>query len=196
MASSPRDRRLIVVAVLQVAVIFGVAITGALAQLSADRSPRMQAARAEKMAGDPIGALFSAKDGESSTLKERAELNGFVQADAALIGWVDAFEVDRNEVRIAGWVLDRSGGDPAPSILFFVDGRFIGSAVPNLRRPDVFIHYKLSQTTQSVGFKASLNIEACRPGSEREAVIVSGKRIALIQPQKIVCDSEAASLPK
>jgi hypothetical protein len=60
----------------------------------------------------------------------------------------------------------------------------------------VFVHYKLNQTSKSVGFRASLNIEACKPGSEREAVIVSGKRIALIPAQKIVCASEAASLLK
>jgi hypothetical protein len=190
--SLPSGRSSVVAAMLQIAVIVGVAIVGAWAQLRADRSPLTQAARAAKAASDPIGAMFSTKDGESSTLKERAELNGFQQSDAALIGSIDAFEVALNEVRTAGWVLDRSGIDPAPSILFFVDGRFIGSAVPNLRRPDVFVHYKLSQTSKSVGFRASLNIDGCRSGSEREAMIVSGKRIALIPAQKIVCDGEVA----
>lgn len=145
------------------------------------------ASRAASLANDPLGPMLSATAGQNAPLKERATNSGLQEANT-LIGTVDIFDIKSEEARLAGWVLDQTGADSAPRLLFFLDGKFIGSVQPTLRRPDVFNHYKLDEATPTIGYMASFHVGACRVGAEAQALIVSGKHFSTLAPRPVTCE--------
>lgn len=114
---------------------------------------------------------------------ERAKRVGLIESPE-LIGTFDTVTLGGSEkLDVGGWILDQSNADPAPSILFFNDGNYLGAILASLPRPDVFDHYKIKGQTITVGYFGSIKAKC----GTIEAIVLSGKRYAQVGKRELKC---------
>ena len=88
-------------------------------------------------------------DGRAWELTEERVLNGYVEATE----WYPNEAVSSStDLVVVGWAVDTLAIEPAERVVFFIDGVFGGSAVPDVERPDVDNRQALRS-----GFRAQLS---------------------------------------
>jgi exopolysaccharide production protein ExoZ len=132
-----------------------------------------QIGRRVEVAHDEIDARVRLRQ---AGLSESEELAGRIDMATAQLSVEGT-----STIEIYGWALDRRQNGSSVAVLFFETGRFIGAAVPRMKRGDVAKQFAIS-ADRMVGFTKSVRLTDCR--NEFEAVVVSGDRFLQLPVQK------------
>ncbi|MCK8783406.1 acyltransferase [Roseomonas sp. NAR14] len=151
---------------------------------------RVRRERHETREAAAVGAQLADGTDAALPLLQRAARRGLLPG-SVLVGHLDLasdLADQRDRVRVSGWVVDRSGNDPAPAVLFFLGGRYVGSVLPATPRPDVLAALRIEGGAR-IGFAGTLPGSVCAPGAALEALLLSGRQVAplSIPPDALRC---------
>lgn len=140
-------------------------------------------------AANALGRRLDAQ-GTNGTLAMRAPPEELL-ASTDLKGYLDTVTAPPKQeglVIVTGWVVDTSDKDPAPAALFFINGRYMGAALPAKPRKDVIAALGRGSSSR-VSFSHPITRNGCADTDRLEALILSGSRYAVmgLPPQASGC---------
>jgi peptidoglycan/LPS O-acetylase OafA/YrhL len=143
---------------------------------------RQRHTHSKTFTADSIGSALSTASAGDLSIENRAALSG-LRPSNELVGFDRIADLPAIDLTIfAGWAVDATYADQAPLILFFVNRKYVGFAVPIAPRPDVVRELKLGpQASSTIGFHATLTTAVCKLPAVIETLIVSGNRYASIR---------------